>query len=140
MMNYKHENKSMAQEQSSIVEKEFTDEETTYEIKNSAFEKSNGNCTFFWNRFRIWLSTTDSDDLLKRYGYNTLSPPKKNLFKRVYTNFLTPYGYLLVVSVVSCILAWKPLGGPDPDTSNLILGCVLSAVFVVSRILKLMER
>jgi sodium/potassium-transporting ATPase subunit alpha len=82
------------------------------------------------------LSTTvqrgleDPQVLRKRneIGRNEHSPPPSDLFRRIVFYVFGGFGTLLIVAGILCCVAWKPLGEPAPQISNLALGIILFIV------------
>ncbi|KAK8853203.1 hypothetical protein IAR55_003905 [Kwoniella newhampshirensis] len=68
---------------------------------------------------------------LSQYGANTVSPPKNNLILKWVRYILGGFGSLLLVASILCFIAWKPLGNPNPQASNLALAVVLLIVIVL---------
>ncbi|KAH3674813.1 hypothetical protein WICMUC_003016 [Wickerhamomyces mucosus] len=66
----------------------------------------------------------------KQYGLNITSNPPSNLLRKILTYFFGGFGLLLMIGGILCCIAWKPLGNPNPQLSNLILGIVLFIVFI----------
>jgi len=62
------------------------------------------------------------------YGKNEHSPPPSHLFRRILVYIFGGFGSLLIVAGILCCVAWKPLGEPAPQISNLALGIVLFIV------------
>lgn len=82
------------------------------------------------------LSTTLSRGLdaaqvnrkLAEYGKNEHTPPSSHLLRRLFSYIFGGFGSLLLISGILCCVAWKPLGEPAPQISNLALGVVLFIV------------
>lgn len=64
-------------------------------------------------------------------GKNVISPPPRNLAKKIFFYIFGGFGSLLFVASVICFLAWKPLGEPDPAVANLALAIVLLVVIAI---------
>jgi sodium/potassium-transporting ATPase subunit alpha len=62
------------------------------------------------------------------YGKNEHSPSPSHLFRRIAVYIFGGFGSLLIVAGILCCVAWKPLGEPAPQVSNLALGVVLFIV------------
>lgn len=77
------------------------------------------------------LDTTQAQRRLKTGGKNVISPPKNNYFRKVLEWVLGGFGSLLLVASIVCFIAWKPLGKPKPEVSNLALAVVLLLVLVI---------
>lgn len=69
-----------------------------------------------------------------QYGKNVITPPPKNLPKRIFGYIFGGFGSLLVGASIICFIAWKPLGEPAPQASNLALAVVLLVVVAVQAI------
>jgi len=65
---------------------------------------------------------------IAEHGKNEHSPPPSHLFRRIFMYIFGGFGSLLLVSGILCCVAWKPLGEPVPQVSNLALGVVLFLV------------
>ncbi|GAA5977314.1 hypothetical protein JCM10908_004936 [Rhodotorula pacifica] len=68
---------------------------------------------------------------LSKDGKNVITPPRTNWFSKIFWYFFGGFGSLLTVAAVLCFIAWKPLGNPNPQASNLALGVVLLIVVVL---------
>nr|XP_031860422.1 uncharacterized protein CI109_004032 [Kwoniella shandongensis]KAA5527494.1 hypothetical protein CI109_004032 [Kwoniella shandongensis] len=68
---------------------------------------------------------------LSQFGSNTVTPPKNNLFLKWIGYVLGGFGTLLLIASILCFIAWKPLGFPNPQASNLALAVVLLIVIVL---------
>ncbi|KAI0757131.1 sodium-potassium ATPase [Daedaleopsis nitida] len=68
---------------------------------------------------------------LQLTGKNIISPPKNNMWRKVLEWFLGGFGSLLLAASIVCFIAWKPLGEPNPQSSNLALGIVLLIVLIL---------
>lgn len=69
--------------------------------------------------------------LYLQYGKNVITPASKNLPKRILFYFIGGFGSLLVGAAIICFIAWKPLGEPAPQASNLALAVVLLVVVLL---------
>jgi sodium/potassium-transporting ATPase subunit alpha len=61
-------------------------------------------------------------------GKNVPSPAPSHLIRRTLGYVFGGFGSLLIVAGILCCVAWKPLGEPAPQVSNLALGVVLFIV------------
>lgn len=61
-------------------------------------------------------------------GKNEHSPPPSHIMRRLFFYVFGGFGSLLIIAGVLCCVAWKPLGEPVPQISNLALGVVLFIV------------
>jgi hypothetical protein len=61
-------------------------------------------------------------------GKNEHSPPPSHFFRRLLLYVFGGFGSLLIIAGILCCVAWKPLGEPDPQISNLALGIVLFVI------------
>ncbi|KZO92976.1 sodium-potassium ATPase [Calocera viscosa TUFC12733] len=68
---------------------------------------------------------------LQQNGKNVISPPPSNMLWKILGYFFGGFGSLLFVAAIICFLAWKPLGFPDPQASNLALAVVLLIVVCI---------
>ncbi|PIL32102.1 transporter [Ganoderma sinense ZZ0214-1] len=64
----------------------------------------------------------------QQYGKNAITPPKSNLWRKVLEWVLGGFGSLLLAASIVSFIAWKPLGNPNPQASNLALAVVLLVV------------
>ncbi|SCV72109.1 BQ2448_4803 [Microbotryum intermedium] len=71
---------------------------------------------------------------LAKDGKNVISPPPQNLPKKIFFFIFGGFGSLLFGAAVICIIAWRPLGNPHPDPSNLALAIVLLLVIALQAI------
>ena len=62
------------------------------------------------------------------YGKNQLSPPPSRWLRKLLYYIFGNFGTLLIVAGILCCVAWKPLGEPLPQASNLALGVILFIV------------
>ncbi|KAN0129017.1 sodium-potassium ATPase [Lactarius tabidus] len=69
-----------------------------------------------------------------RHGPNQISPPPSRMLRKVLGWFFGGFGSLLLAASIICFLAWKPLGEPDPQASNLALAVVLLVVVLLQAI------
>ncbi|KZV66047.1 sodium-potassium ATPase [Peniophora sp. CONT] len=65
------------------------------------------------------------------YGKNAITPPKSNVLWKVLGWVFGGFGSLLLAASVVCFIAWKPLGEPAPQASNLALAVVLLVVVLL---------
>ncbi|KAI0259575.1 sodium-potassium ATPase [Gloeopeniophorella convolvens] len=61
-------------------------------------------------------------------GPNAISPPPRRVLRKVLGWVFGGFGSLLLAASIVCFLAWKPLGNPHPQASNLALAVVLLVV------------
>lgn len=71
---------------------------------------------------------------LAQNGKNVITPPPKNLPRRIFFYIFGGFGSLLFVASIICFLSWRPLGDPDPATANLALAVVLLIVIVIQAV------
>ncbi|KAH9059426.1 sodium-potassium ATPase [Lactarius deliciosus] len=79
----------------------------------------------------------DSPQVQRRaaqYGPNQISPPPSRMLRKVLGWVFGGFGSLLLAASIVCFLAWKPLGEPAPQASNLALAVVLLVVVVLQAI------
>ncbi|RPD63077.1 sodium-potassium ATPase [Lentinus tigrinus ALCF2SS1-6] len=74
------------------------------------------------------LDTSQAQRRLQTYGKNAISPPRSNMLRKVLEWVLGGFGSLLLAASIVCFVAWKPLGEPNPQASNLALAVVLLIV------------
>ena len=97
------------------------------------------------------LESVQVDRKLKEHGKNTISPPPKNLLKKLVKYVLGGFGTLLLVAAIICFISWsvrpryppyslfltfnlrKPLGEP-PAASDLALAVVLLIVVALQAV------
>ncbi|SPO23940.1 probable K, P-type ATPase (mediates high-affinity potassium or sodium uptake) [Ustilago trichophora] len=77
------------------------------------------------------LDSAQVERRLKQYGNNVMSKPPKRLFRKIIGYIFGGFGTLLVGCSILAFIAWKPLGEPNPQTSNLALAVVLLVVVVI---------
>ncbi|KAF9481785.1 sodium-potassium ATPase [Pholiota conissans] len=70
----------------------------------------------------------------KLHGKNVISPPKSNMGRKLLEWVLGGFGSLLLAASIVCFIAWKPLGEPNPQASNLALAIVLLIVLVIQAV------
>ncbi|KAI0064852.1 sodium-potassium ATPase [Artomyces pyxidatus] len=68
------------------------------------------------------------------YGKNQISPPPSRMLRKVIGWVFGGFGSLLLAASIVCFIAWKPLGDPDPQSSNLALAVVLLVVILFQAI------
>ncbi len=71
---------------------------------------------------------------LKQYGKNVMSKPPRRLLRKIAGYIFGGFGSLLIVCSILAFVAWKPLGEPNPQTSNLALAVVLLVVVVIQAV------
>lgn len=76
------------------------------------------------------LSPDQVSRRLSEHGKNKMSKPPSGLFGKIMGYFFGGFGSILLVAAVLVFVAWRPLGNP-PAVANLLLACVLVAVFVL---------
>ncbi|KAF7984332.1 hypothetical protein HWV62_15333 [Athelia sp. TMB] len=79
----------------------------------------------------LGLDSPMAERRLHQNGKNVISPPPKNLAKKIFFYIFGGFGSLLFVASIICFLAWKPLGEPDPAVANLALAIVLLVVIAI---------
>ncbi|EJT99446.1 sodium-potassium ATPase [Dacryopinax primogenitus] len=80
---------------------------------------------------QVGLDQSQAARRLQQHGKNVISPPPSNLLLKIIGYFFGGFGSLLFVASIICFLAWKPLGFPDPQASNLALAVVLLIVVLI---------
>ncbi|KAI9216886.1 E1-E2 ATPase-domain-containing protein, partial [Blastocladiella britannica] len=65
---------------------------------------------------------------LAKFGKNAISPPPTNYFAKAAEHLFGGFAGLMWVAGIIVLLAWKPLGEPNPAAANLVLAI---AIFVV---------
>ncbi|TXT12929.1 hypothetical protein VHUM_01330 [Vanrija humicola] len=71
---------------------------------------------------------------IDQYGYNMMTPPPRNLLLKWFMYVFGGFGSILFVAAILCFIAWKPLGEPAPQASNLALAVILLVVILLSTI------
>ena len=87
------------------------------------------------------ISTDDAKRRLKRDGPNTIKP-KRKIFKQIVSilsKFFTGFCIVLWPAAIMSILAYKPLGYPHPDITNLVQGIVLILVIFTNAIFEIVQ-
>ncbi|KAL1412745.1 hypothetical protein Q8F55_000492 [Vanrija albida] len=69
---------------------------------------------------------------LDQYGPNAMTPPPRNLLLKWLGYVFGGFGSILFIASILCFIAWKPLGEPAPQASNLALAVILLVVIVLS--------
>ncbi|KAH9965077.1 sodium-potassium ATPase [Russula compacta] len=69
-----------------------------------------------------------------QFGANQISPPPSRLLRKVIGWVFGGFGSLLLVASIVCFIAWKPLGNPNPQSSNLALAIVLLVVVLLQAV------
>lgn len=77
------------------------------------------------------LDTDQIERRLKQNGKNVMSKPPKRLLQKCFGYVFGGFGTLLIGCSILAFIAWKPLGNPNPQTSNLALAVVLLVVVVI---------
>ncbi|KAL6302232.1 sodium-potassium ATPase [Sparassis latifolia] len=77
------------------------------------------------------LESVQAQRRLQTNGKNVISPPKRNTIRKLIEWFFGGFGSLLLAASIVCFIAWKPLGNPNPQASNLALAVVLLIVLFV---------
>jgi len=84
--------------------------------------------------FSMGLSDYQVKSRRKKDGLNVISP-KRNYLKKVLKflgHFCTGFCLILWPAAILSILAYKPLGEPEPDITNLVQGIVLIIVIFIN--------
>jgi sodium/potassium-transporting ATPase subunit alpha len=76
----------------------------------------------------LGLDTQQVDRKQGEHGKNQLSPPPSRWFRKLLYYIFGYFGTLLIVAGILCCVAWKLLGEPVPQASNLALGVILFIV------------
>ncbi|KAN0129016.1 cation transporting ATPase [Lactarius tabidus] len=80
------------------------------------------------------IDTPQVQRRVAQYGANQISPPPSRMLRKVLGWVFGGFGSLLLAASIVCFLAWKPLGEPAPQTSNLALAIILLVVIVLQAI------
>ncbi|KKP06680.1 Na,H/K antiporter P-type ATPase [Trichoderma harzianum] len=76
------------------------------------------------------LSTQGVKDKTAEFGANTPTPPKSQLFQKIFFYLFGGFGSILFGGSILVFVSWKPLGEPAPAVANLALGIVLAIVWL----------
>ncbi|KAL8280473.1 hypothetical protein RQP46_007121 [Phenoliferia psychrophenolica] len=71
---------------------------------------------------------------LAKNGPNAISPPPRNLAKKIFFYVFGGFGSLLIGASLICFISWRPLGDPHPAASNLALAVVLLVVVAIQAV------
>ncbi|KAF9068133.1 hypothetical protein BDP27DRAFT_1266640 [Rhodocollybia butyracea] len=77
------------------------------------------------------LDTPMAARRLTKNGKNVISPPPRNLPKKIFFYVFGGFGSLLFLGGIVCFVAWRPLGGPHPPPANLALAVILFLVILL---------
>ncbi|KAF9072827.1 hypothetical protein BDP27DRAFT_1290170 [Rhodocollybia butyracea] len=77
------------------------------------------------------LDTPMAARRLTQNGKNVISPPPRNLAKKIFFYIFPGFGSLLFIGSVICFIAWRPLGDPNPSAANLALAVILLLVILL---------
>jgi sodium/potassium-transporting ATPase subunit alpha len=77
------------------------------------------------------LSEAGVKTAFAEYGRNVPSSPPSNMTRKILEYMFAGFGSILLTGSILVFISWKPLGEPDPQSSNLALAIVLAVVFVV---------
>ncbi|VDC04342.1 unnamed protein product [Peniophora sp. CBMAI 1063] len=80
---------------------------------------------------KVGLDAAQITRRVAAYGKNAITPPKSNMIWKVLGWIFGGFGSLLLAASVVCFIAWKPLGEPNPQASNLALAVVLLVVVLL---------
>ncbi|UKZ48043.1 hypothetical protein TrVGV298_002279 [Trichoderma virens] len=76
------------------------------------------------------LSAQGVRDKAAEFGANTPTPPKSQLFQKIFFYLYGGFGSILFGGSILVFISWKPLGEPAPAVANLALGIVLAIVWL----------
>ncbi|KAJ4865636.1 e1-E2 ATPase domain-containing protein [Trichoderma breve] len=76
------------------------------------------------------LSTQGVKDKTAEFGANTPTPPKSQLFQKIFFYLFGGFGSILFGGSILVFVSWRPLGEPAPAVANLALGIVLAIVWL----------
>jgi sodium/potassium-transporting ATPase subunit alpha len=86
------------------------------------------------------LSSGFIPDVRAQYGENKLTPPKPpNYFWLLIKQLFTGFNSILWFAGILAILTYEPLGGPNPEITNLALGLLLFIVIICNSILNVYQ-
>ncbi|KAJ9474457.1 putative Calcium-transporting ATPase 1 (putative) [Pseudozyma hubeiensis] len=82
----------------------------------------------------VGLDNDQIERRLKQHGKNVMSKPPRRLLQKCFGYVFGGFGTLLIGCSILAFIAWKPLGNPNPQTSNLALAIVLLVVVVIQAV------
>ena len=74
------------------------------------------------------LTDERASELLEKNGFNRLRPPETHYIRKILGYLFGGFCWLLWIGVLVCFLAWRPIGDPNPDPTNLGLAVLLLIV------------
>ncbi|CAD6589175.1 MAG: hypothetical protein TREMPRED_005278, partial [Tremellales sp. Tagirdzhanova-0007] len=80
---------------------------------------------------KVGLDGEQAKRRLQQNGPNVITPRRANPILKYGGYIFGGFGSLLLVAAILCFIAWKPLGEPDPEASNLALAIVLLIVIAI---------
>ena len=90
---------------------------------------------------RSGLTTKQVDEAQTKYGLNQIAPtPQPGYIRLFFIQTFTGFNALLWIAAIFAFLAYKPFGEPNPDTTNLGLGVVLTIVIIANAILNVYQK
>lgn len=80
---------------------------------------------------RDGLKEQQATSRLTKHGRNVISPPPKGILLKLVRYVFGGFGSILIIAAIISTLAYKPIGEPDPQVSNLALAIVLVIVVLL---------
>ena len=77
------------------------------------------------------LTDQQASEVLAKNGPNVLQPPQTHYTRKIVGYIFGGFCWLLWIGVIVCFLAWRPIGDPNPDSTNLSLSILLLIVIVL---------
>ena len=74
------------------------------------------------------LTDQQASELFVKNGPNMLKPPETHRIRKILGYLFGGFCWLLWIGVIVCFLAWRPIGDPNPDPTNLGLAILLLIV------------
>jgi sodium/potassium-transporting ATPase subunit alpha len=111
-----------------IDELNTTMKEVTYQYHKMTFDELN---EAFHTSCLRGLTDQQASETLAKFGPNILKPPETHYIRKILGYLFGGFCWLLWIGVIVCILAWRPIGDPNPDPTNLGLGILLFIVILL---------
>ena len=102
-----------------------TMKEMTYQYHKMSFKELD---VEFHTSCTHGLIEEQASELLDKNGSNRLKPPETHYIRKILSYLFGGFCWLLWIGVIACFLAWRPIGDPNPDPTNLGLAILLLIV------------
>ncbi|UJR28029.1 hypothetical protein I4U23_009288 [Adineta vaga] len=90
---------------------------------------------------RSGLTTDQVNEALTKYGPNQTTPATQPGYIRLFfIQAFTGFNALLWIAAIFAFLAYEPFGRPNPDSTNLGLGVVLTIVIIANAVLNVYQK